>query len=433
MSDRQLWEVNTSGQLVLHLHEGQARAWLSARRFIFMLAGTQGGKTSFEPLWLQREMLRRGPGDYLAVTATFPILKLKMLPEFLRLFRDTLGWGAWHGGDKVFTVYPDAARDIWGEGADKVESRIIFGSANNADSLESATAKAAVLDEAGQDRFRLAAWEAVLRRLSIHMGRVLAGTTIYNLGWLKQEIYDRWRKGDKNYQVIQFLSTANPMFPFAEMRRAQQTMPPWRFKMMYRGEYDKPENLIYGCYDDAYLDSAEGGNLVRPFPIPDDWERHGGIDPGGVHHAKLWIAENPKTHDLYVYKESMSGNKTTKEHAQEVIDSLDGAKRGRWWLGAGSEDQIRRDYGENGFRVNGPRIHDVEAGIGRVYACLKERRLYVFDTCTSLRDELGTYSREIDENGQITMRIKNKETFHFLDALRYACQGLYRGERWVVA
>lgn len=35
------------GKLKLSLHPGQARAWRSDARFVFMLAGTQGGKTSF--------------------------------------------------------------------------------------------------------------------------------------------------------------------------------------------------------------------------------------------------------------------------------------------------------------------------------------------------------------------------------------------------
>jgi hypothetical protein len=33
-------------------------------------------------------------------------------------------------------------------------------------------------------------FEAVLRRLSIHMGRVLLTTTPYDLGWIKQKLYD---------------------------------------------------------------------------------------------------------------------------------------------------------------------------------------------------------------------------------------------------
>ena len=70
---KSLWSVD-GGKLTLSFHEGQARAWKSQRRFIFVLAGTQGGKTSWGPWWLWREIqrtARKGElNDYLA-TAGF--------------------------------------------------------------------------------------------------------------------------------------------------------------------------------------------------------------------------------------------------------------------------------------------------------------------------------------------------------------------------
>src|SRR5919201_1681287 len=83
---KSLWTTNPDGTLHIPPHPGQWQAWTSQRRLLVVLAGTQSGKTSFGPLWLQREISRCGAGDYLAVTITFPLLKLKMLPEFLRLF-----------------------------------------------------------------------------------------------------------------------------------------------------------------------------------------------------------------------------------------------------------------------------------------------------------------------------------------------------------
>jgi len=77
-----------------------------------------------------------------------------------------------------------------------------------------------------------------------------------------------------------------------------------------------------------------------------------------------------------------------------------------------------------GLSVGEPPISDVEAGINRVIALLKERRLYIFNTCTGTIDQLGTYSRVLDENGQPTDKIKDKETYHYLDALRYVASGL---------
>lgn len=41
-----LWRIE-DGKLKLSLHSGQAKAWKSEKRFVFVIAGTQGGKTSF--------------------------------------------------------------------------------------------------------------------------------------------------------------------------------------------------------------------------------------------------------------------------------------------------------------------------------------------------------------------------------------------------
>jgi hypothetical protein len=46
MSSQDLKRVE-GGRVRLTLHAGQTRAWDSSRRFVFVIAGTQGGKTSF--------------------------------------------------------------------------------------------------------------------------------------------------------------------------------------------------------------------------------------------------------------------------------------------------------------------------------------------------------------------------------------------------
>ena len=69
-------------------------------------------------------------------------------------------------------------------------------------------------------------------------------------------------------------------------------------------------------------------------------------------------------------------------------------------------------------------IIDVEAGIDRVIALLKQKRLFIFDTERGLIEELNTYSRELDGAGQPTDKIKAKETFHRLDSLRYDASAL---------
>ena len=82
-----------TAKLRLNLHAGQQRAWKSTARFPVILSGTQWGKTCFEPDWLNREITDRGEGDYIVGSATFPLLGLKVLPEFQTLYCDLLKWG----------------------------------------------------------------------------------------------------------------------------------------------------------------------------------------------------------------------------------------------------------------------------------------------------------------------------------------------------
>jgi hypothetical protein len=409
---RPLWEaVERKGKrgLRYNFHAGQLRAWQSTARFVAPIAGTQGGKTSFEPLWLHREIQARGPGDYLAVTATFPLLKLKMLPEFLKFFGpETLNLGQWKAADHAFQFHAD-------------ETRIIFGSATHPESLESATAKAAVLDEAGQDQFRLGSWEAIQRRLSLAEGRALIATTPYNMGWLKQQIYDPWRAGDTSIEVVQFPSISNPAFPVAEFERMKGKLPAWKFAMFYLGQFMRPAGQIYGDYSDEYRE--DGGHKVHAFDVPPSWPRYVGIDFGAVHTALIWLAVDPAADVMYLYAESMDGDKTTKQHAAAALAKARGVNVLTWHGGAKSETQQRMDWREAGVPIQEPRVWDVESGIDKVIGLFKTRQLFVFDSCAGVRDELGTYSREVGEDGQPTEAIKDKADFHRLDAVRYGVLG----------
>src|SRR5262249_10213787 len=154
---------------------------------------------------------------------------------------------------------------------------IYFGHATDPDSLESATAKAAWLDEAGQKKFKLGSFEAVQRRLSIHLGRALITTTPYDLGWLKQKIWDPWKAADGNHpyiDVIRFDSTENPAFPQEEFERARASLPRWKFDLYYRAIFTRPAGMIYDCFDDTV-------HKIPRFKIPDDWPRFLGLDFGG--------------------------------------------------------------------------------------------------------------------------------------------------------
>lgn len=394
---------------VLRFHAGQIRALDSTKRFVLILSGTQSGKTSFGPYWLYEEIQRRGPGDYLVATPTFTLLELKALSEFKRLFEERLQLGRYKGSpSRVFQFSPQGEEVIFGS-TQKNPTRILFGHAQDPESLESATIKAAWLDEAGQKKFKRGSWEAIQRRLSIHEGRVLITTTPYALGWLKNELHDKAGDPNSDVDLIQFESVMNPAFPESEFNRMRDTLPRWKFNMMYRGIFERPAGMIYDCF------GAE--NKVKRFNIPSSWQRYVGIDFGGVNTAAVFIAEDPDTKDLFLYRTYHKGELTAKEHADKIKSGEPG--RLTVYGGAKSEGQWRKEFRSAGLFIHEPPVSEVEVGIDRVYGLFKSHRLFVFDDLSDLIDELESYSRVLDESGEPTEKIEDKETYHKADALRY--------------
>jgi hypothetical protein len=406
-----LWAIE-DGQLLLDLHAGQTRAWESTRRIIAILAGTQGGKTSFLPWWLWREMQRCGAGDYLAVTGTFDLFKLKFLPMMRECFEHVLGIGRYWASDRIIELADPLTGQFQARRADDpMWGRIILRSAESGGGLESSTAKAAVLDEAGLDSYTLTTFEAVMRRLSLSMGRLLLGTTLYTLNWLKTHIYDRWVAGDPDIDVIQFDSVANPAFPREEFERARRTMPLFRFNMQYRGQPERPPGLIYDCFNEA--------DVIPPFALPLDWPRHLGLDFGGVHTAGLFYAEEPTWPEptFYLYREYLAGGRTAQQHTDALLEGE--PQLPNCVGGSKSEGQWRDEFRAAGLPVQEPPIRDVELGLTRVYGVHAPRRIKVFDTCTGYLDQIRSYARKLDATGQPTEEIDAKATFHYMDAERY--------------
>jgi hypothetical protein len=436
-----------NGEIDFRPHRGQWRAWNSTRRFILVLAGTQGGKTAFGPHWLLREIQERGPGDYMVVTPVFPLLEKKALPEFRKLFERWYQLGRYYSSPiRRFEVSPDGARRLFGHYSPDTPSTVWFGYAEDPESLESATAKAAWCDEAGQKKFKLASWEALLRRLSLAMGRVLLTTTPYDLGWLKQQIYDRWRRigskderpGDRDFDVIRFDSTENPAFPKEEFERARESLPSWKFNLFYRAIFSRPAGMIYDSFD-------EDRHKIPRFDLPSDWPRFLGLDFGGVNTAGMFYAEDPGSRpesasstlgagDWFAYREYKAGGRTAAEHCFYLMQGE--PRRPHCVGGSKSEGQWRQEFRAGGL-VNGvhapgipvqePTITDVEVGIGRVYGAHKRNEIFVFNDLNGYLEQKMTYSRELDDLGQPTEKIEAKETFHFLDAERYVVSR-YKGD-----
>lgn len=416
---RNIWTVEGE-KLNLNFHPGQVEAWNAQERFVVVLAGTQGGKTSWGPWWLYREIMNCGPGDYLAVTASFELFKLKMLPVLRETFENLLGIGRYWAGAGVIEICNPEGVFLADRQDGNMWARIMLRSAASPGGLESSTANAAWLDEAGQSTFSLQTWEAVLRRLSIAQGRILITTTIYNLGWLKTNIYDRWVSGDKNYKVIHFPSWVNPSFPKEEFKRAKESMQEHRFKFFYEGIFAQPPGQIYMLPPEQ---------RIAPFMPEDQWPRYLGIDFGGVNNAVVWLAHDEHGeagygHDVYfLYRAEMLGHQTTNDYAKQIKTYPDFKWLITGYGGAGSEDQQRRDWSFEGVPIMRPPFAAVEPGIDRVHYLIKNRKLFVFHDQEKFLWEIDNYKRKTDDHGNTSEQIEDKKSYHLLDALRYFAAG----------
>jgi len=422
------------GKIILNMHPGQIRAWKSTKRFVCILSGTQAGKTSFTPFWLYREIQRCGGFDYLAVTSTFDLFKMKFLPEMRNFFENILSIGRYWASERIIEIKnPETGLFQATIASDPMWARIILRSAvagakkgkEGVGGLESSTVMAAVVDECGLDEFSVSAWESILRRLSLHEGRALLTTTLYNINWMKREIYNRWEQGDPDYDVIQFSSVMNPSFPRSEFERARRTLPAFKFDMLYRAQYSHPAGMIYHDFNESM-------HVVKPFLIPAEWPRYVGIDFGALHTSTVWLAEDITKKAFFVYRCTLEGNLTSRQHAAAALKRAAKERVVNWCGGSKSEKQFRMDWKEAGINVLKPPFYDVEPGIDRVIELLREKRIFFFDDCeehsdatstsefSNIFDELNQYSRKLDANGEPTAEISMKDKYHRLDALRYA-------------
>ena len=407
---RDLMEVTRDGRVIFRFHPGQVRAWNAKERIVAVIAGTQSGKTSFGPIWLWREIRQCGPGDYIIATPTFPLLELKLLPEFKQLFETLLKLGKLtYSPNPKFKLSEAGEIAMFGAPQSK-ETTVHFGYARNPDSLESMTAKAAWLDECGQKDFKVGSFEAIQRRLAIADGRMLLTTTPYELGWLKTRVWAK-RKTDPDIKVVRFDSTMNPLFPREVMERAKRDLPRWKFNMFYRGIFTRPAGMIYENFDDDV-------HTCPRFPLPNAWPRHMGLDFGGVNTAGILLAEDPGTSRLYAYREYHAGGRTAAGHVAQLLAHEPGLPLYTFG-GAPSEDQWRDEFTAAGLPVKRPKVAEVEVGIDRVYGAFARNEVIIFDDLEELLEEINTYSREVDDEGNPKEKIADKNKYHLLDSLRY--------------
>lgn len=196
--------------------------------------------------------------NFIITSPTYPIFKQSTLPPFLA-FMD--GLGRYDRKEECFIM--NRGGTCW------------FRTGKNPDSVVGITNVRAILcDEAGL--YSLYFWENIQGRSSFCKAPVRIVTSPYSLNWLYRDFIKPKRRKDNflpDVELIQASSQENPHFPADEFDEKKRTMDVRRFNMMYGGEFDKMQGLVYDCFDE----DLNGSEL---FNFPNGTQFFGGIDWG---------------------------------------------------------------------------------------------------------------------------------------------------------
>ena len=181
---------------------------------------------------------------------------------------------------------------------------------------------------------------------------------------------------------------------------------------MYRGIFTRPAGQIYDNF-------SESIHTCPRFDVPLNWERFIGLDFGSVNTASVFLARKPGTRIYYLYRSYKAGSRTAAQHTSEMTKGDVSAEAFVCVGGSKSEEAWRQEYTATSLRVAKPDIWDLEVGINRLYRLLSEQRLVIFNDLQAVIDDIASYSRKVNERGEVLEEIDDKSIYHYCDALRY--------------
>jgi phage terminase large subunit len=244
----------------------------------------------------------------------------------------------------------------------------------------------------------------------------------------------------RDYKMIVAPSTENVHLPEGYVESMLANYSKERVQRDIMGSFDSFEGMIFSEFQ-------RNVHVIKPFAIPEGWTKIIGADHGFRNpSAWVWVAiDYDGTAFVYrefyerewLVQEIVKGHKklgkpgvvtlTGKEKVEGAfLDPSTKAVRGQ--TGASDWDTYLEHLPQD-FPLL-PAKNDVTAGIDRVksYMKLHERsgkpRLYIFDTCVNLLDEISQYKYQENMAGQQGTKNEKeapvKKNDHAVDALRYA-------------
>lgn len=361
------------------------------------------------------------PGDYLIARQFMPELKDTTYKTFLEICPPEL-IAEVRVADMIVRVHNVAGG----------KSTIFFRGLEEPDKLRSMNLNAWYIDEANQvTETAFLLLQGRLRGKYWRKGFITQNPGGHDWAWAwfssKNRISDERVK--RLFLNIRAPSLENVHLPDGYIDTMLATWSSDRIKREIMGDEDSFEGMIYSEFDRSI-------HVIKPFRIPDDWTRRIGMDDGYRNEAAWIYGAIDEEGDLYVYREYYKKGRTVDEICKD--------NKAMWTAGEKFE-QAKMDTAAKQVK-NGKNNWDtylenlpstfpmseanksVATGIDRVKQYLKpdsrgKPRLYIFDTCENLLDEIAQYKwaeRPVGQQGKANEKEEpHKFHDHAMDALRY--------------
>ena len=262
-----------------------------------------------------------------------------------------------------------------------------------------------------------------------------------DLGHVRSEFLlkaDKIYGSERNYHVpdeeknpnisVHIASTRlNKYLPADYYQSTAHGKPNWWIERYLNASFDYAEGAVYQDF---------GDHIVKPFEIPQSWDRLGGGDFGIRDSTVLLMgAIDPDEGTVYIYDEYYKNNLPVPEHAKRMKEMVQKVPYGKLRALVGDPAGKRKNindmrsifdhYAEYGlwFKDGDNRI---DSGIAKVQAYFSLGRLKIFSSCANTIREGLNYKykpEELDSKKNPDNKPIDKDN-HAMDSLRYLVQEL---------
>ena len=378
----------------------------SPKRLVIGAMGIQAGKTTAGAMWMKIQMHRYTNSDdnFIITSPTYPIFKQSTLPPFLRLMD---GLGHYNRKEECFEMHNGGT--CW------------FRTGKNPDSIVGITNVRAILcDEAGL--YTRYYWENIQGRSSFCQAPIRIVTSPYSLNWLYKDYIKPIRRDPTcmpDVELIQATSKENPYFPAEEYEEKKRTMDARRFNMMYGGNFDKMQGLVYDCFDEQL-------NTADHFAFPSGTQFFAGIDWGYTDPFVLLVHAVLPSGMRFQVSETYKSGLTLPEIGEICLEKKRTWGISRCYADPSQPGSIKYLNGIGFTTVAAD--NDIRVGIDTMYELIKTRQLkYIRGTSPMTYDEMDTYhycdpkDLKPDQNSGNQEGKPVDQNNHCSDAGRYLC------------